>query len=57
MLQTPGVVVVPPVGMVQPVATVKPEIRPAMTIEDQKRMDWFQNLEPPCFNGDPTTGA
>lgn len=41
MFQAPGVQVDPPVKEFHPVATVMPEIRTGITMEEQKKMDRF----------------
>lgn len=41
--QTPGVL---PIGMVQPVVAVQPEVRPPMSADELKMMDRFQKLFP-----------
>lgn len=52
MFQTPGVLVYLPIWVVQPITIVCPEVRPAKFVEEQKRMDTFQKLDTPCFDGD-----
>lgn len=57
IFQTLGVPIIPLVGIVQPIAIARLVVRPAMSVDEQKKMDQFQNLDPPHFDCDPTINA
>lgn len=57
MFQTSGVPTIPAVGVVQPITVFRPEVRPATSVDEHKRIDWLQKLDPPHFDGDLTVDA
>lgn len=54
MFQTLGV---PSNGCIQPFVAARPVVRPAMYVVEQRRMDKFQDLYPPHFEGDSKEDA
>lgn len=46
-----------PVGGEQPIVAAKLEIMPAMSTEEQKRLEKFQRLHPSHFDGDASEDA
>lgn len=45
------------VGVAQPIITTQPEVKPAMSVDEIKRMDRFKNLSPPHFSSTPSEDA
>lgn len=39
--------------MVQPIIVARPDVRPAILVDEHKRMDIFQKLQPPHIEGGP----